>query len=63
MIYNILGQKVANLTDKAYEPGAHSITFNDGNLSGGMYIIRALITSKKVPNNRCVFLKKMMVIK
>ena len=62
-IYNILGQKMVELTDKIYEPGTHIITFNADHLATGMYIVRAIINSKQIPYNSYVFMKKMMIIK
>jgi SdrD B-like domain/Secretion system C-terminal sorting domain/Cohesin domain len=36
-IYNILGQKVKTLFDEEISPGIHTVTFNAGNLSSGIY--------------------------
>jgi hypothetical protein len=63
VLYNILGQRVAEVRNKTYEQGTHSIPFNSSNLSTGMYIIRAIITSKQMPYKRYDFLIKMMIIK
>jgi hypothetical protein len=39
-IYNILGQKVKTLLDGEVAPGVHTISFNAGNLSSGIYFYR-----------------------
>jgi len=40
-VYNILGQKVATLLDnRSFAAGSHSINFEAGNLSSGIYIYR-----------------------
>ncbi len=39
-IYNLLGQKVVQLTDGIYEAGAHRIQWDAGNLSSGVYFCR-----------------------
>jgi len=39
-VYNIKGQQVATLIDSYYQPGYHSIKWNAGNLSAGMYFAR-----------------------
>jgi hypothetical protein len=36
-IYNIIGEEIAKLVDGYMESGEHNITFNTGNLPGGIY--------------------------
>ncbi len=60
-IYNVLGQPVAELTSKTFEPGHHKIIWNGKNQSGsraasGLYIYR-LQTDKHVK------VKKMLLVK
>ncbi len=42
-VFNILGQKVANLTNEIFDAGQHSVNFDAGELSSGIYL--AKITS------------------
>jgi len=39
-IYNIIGQKVADLVNQTMESGVHSVDFNASNLPSGLYIYR-----------------------
>jgi len=39
-IFNLLGQKVATLTDKDYTPGFHTLKWNASNMPSGVYIYR-----------------------
>ncbi len=60
-IYNVLGQPVAELTNKTFEPGHHKIIWNGANRNGsrvasGLYVYR-LQTDKKT------FVKKMLLVK
>ncbi len=52
IVYNMLGQKVADLVNSFREAGKHEVNFNAVNLSSGVYIytIRAgnFVTSKKM---------------
>jgi N-acetylmuramoyl-L-alanine amidase/predicted RecA/RadA family phage recombinase len=63
-IYNILGQKMGELTNKSYEAGSHTITFNGQNMASGIYIVQAIMTSmNKKQDNQYVFNKKIMLLK
>lgn len=37
-VYNILGEKIATLVNSVVGAGVHSVTFNPGNISSGLYI-------------------------
>ncbi|MCX6138532.1 MAG: T9SS type A sorting domain-containing protein [Ignavibacteriales bacterium] len=37
-VFNLLGQHVATLVNSVQEPGRHSVTFNAGPLSSGLYV-------------------------
>jgi len=39
-IFNLLGQKVATLTDKDYTPGFHTLKWDASNMPSGVYIYR-----------------------
>jgi hypothetical protein len=39
-IFNLLGQRVITLVDKAYQAGQHEIEFNAENVSSGLYFYR-----------------------
>ncbi len=55
-IYNILGEKVAELVNSAMVAGYHSVDFNATNLASGMYIYR-------IQAGNFVSVKKMMLLK
>lgn len=38
-VYNLLGQKITTLVDSQKEPGVHTVTFDAGSLSSGLYIV------------------------
>jgi aminopeptidase N len=52
IVYDILGNQVAVLVDKAQSPGKYSIVFNAGGLASGVYIyslnVGSLVTTKKL---------------
>ena len=55
-VYNILGQKVADLVNGFVEAGKHSVIFKAGNLTSGIYFY-------KIEADNFVSVKKMMLIK
>jgi len=55
-IYNLLGQKVAKVTEGEFNPGYHEVTFNGSELSSGVYFYRLEAQS-------FVRIKKMMLLK
>ncbi len=61
-VYNIAGQRVAELTDKQHRAGLHTINFNAADLSSGVYFYTLNATSL---NNEPLFydVKKMALIK
>jgi hypothetical protein len=60
-VYNVLGQKVFEMTEKALSAGNHSLHFNASNLSSGIYIYT--IAAKGVNGKNFVASKKMMLLK
>ncbi len=55
-IYNLLGQKVATLTDELYNAGRHTVAWNASNYSSGIYFYR--LTAGDI-----IQTKKLMLIK
>ncbi len=55
-VYNVLGQKVADLVNGFVEAGRHSVIFRAGNLTSGIYFY-------KIETDKFVSVKKMMLIK
>ncbi|MFH1527270.1 MAG: sugar-binding protein [Bacteroidota bacterium] len=51
-VYNLLGQEIATLVNTVKGPGIHSVKFDAGNLSTGVYIYQiqagSLVSSKKM---------------
>ncbi|MDY0079886.1 MAG: T9SS type A sorting domain-containing protein, partial [Ignavibacteriaceae bacterium] len=41
-IYDILGREVSKLVNEEQEAGSHTVKFNAGNLSSGVYICRII---------------------
>jgi len=60
-VFNILGQKVFELTEKSLAAGIHSYNFNASQLSSGIYVYRVHATSADGKN--FVESKKMMLLK
>jgi len=55
-VFNLLGQRVALLVDEMKQPGQHTVTFDAGRLSSGMYIYR-------LQANGFTQTRKMMLVK
>ncbi|MFA3783786.1 cohesin domain-containing protein [Melioribacteraceae bacterium 4301-Me] len=55
-IYNILGQKVAELVNKDMSPGRYRINFDANNLQSGIYFYTLVVDDRQ-------FIKKMIVLK
>ncbi len=55
-VYNLLGQQVSTLVNEERPAGRHSVTFDAGNLSTGVYIYRMMVNGQ-------VFTKKMLLAK
>lgn len=55
-IYNLIGQKVAEVVNSKFSAGSHSIDFNASNLSSGIYLY-------KIDAGNFTSVKKMQLIK
>ena len=55
-VYNLLGQKIADLVNQNMEAGFHNITFDGSNLTSGIYIYRL-----EAGNN--VMIRKMQLVR
>ncbi|MFA7288798.1 MAG: T9SS type A sorting domain-containing protein [Melioribacteraceae bacterium] len=55
-VYNILGEKVANLSDRYLQSGNHKYTFDASNLSSGVYFYR-------LTGNNINLIKKMVLVR
>ena len=60
-IFNLLGQKVANLIDAEKNAGQHSVTFSAQGLSSGVYIYRIFVSDSDGKNYSDS--KKMLLMK
>ncbi len=60
-VYNALGQKITDLTNRQYSAGRHDINFAAGNLSSGLYFY--VIEAKGNDGSSFVSTKKMMLMK
>jgi len=56
IVYDLLGRKVTTLVDDRFQAGNHSVKFNAGNLSSGVYIYR-------LEANEFIQTRKMMLVK
>jgi hypothetical protein len=55
-VFNVLGEKVADLVNGTLDNGVHEVTFNAGNLSSGIYFYR-LQTGSQVKIKRMLLAK------
>ena len=55
-LYNILGEKVLSIDNKAYEAGKHKININANYLSQGVYYLHTMIGNQK-------FIQKLSIVK
>jgi hypothetical protein len=56
VIYNIIGQQVAELVNGEVDAGTHNVTFNAGNLTSGIYFYT-------LSGNSVSITKKMILMK
>ena len=47
-IYNILGMKVTDLTNKSLNAGNHSVIWNSGKFDNGVYMVKVKIGGDEV---------------
>ena len=62
MVYNLIGQKIAELVNGAQMAGYHIVNFNANNLSSGIYFYKIIATSKN-NSNKFILTKKMILLK
>ena len=55
-IFDVLGRRVAPLTDTEYQPGTYKVTFEAGDLASGIYIYR-IQTQEFVQTRELMLLK------
>jgi len=60
-LYNLIGQKVCDVTNKMYTAGKHEIKFNADNLSAGIYIYK--MNAQGTNNTHFTSSRKMMLLK
>jgi hypothetical protein len=63
VVYNILGQEVSILIDEILNAGYHSVSFNAGQLTSGIYFYYLKTNSIENPAESFVSVKKMILIK
>jgi len=63
MVYNLLGQVVAELVNGVESVGYKSVDWNAGNFSSGVYFYRLEATSTSKPTKSFTSVKKMLLIK
>jgi hypothetical protein len=57
MIYNVMGQNVAALTDRQHIAGTHNFTFDGSDLSSGVYFVHASVAGKLNRVKKVVLMK------
>jgi photosystem II stability/assembly factor-like uncharacterized protein len=60
-VYNALGQKITDLTNRQYSAGRYDLNFNAGNLSSGLYFY--IIQAKGNNGSSFVTTRKMVLLK
>ena len=55
-VFNVLGEEVATILSDRVESGNHQITWNAGNLAGGVYLLR-LETPHAVKTKKMILMK------
>ncbi len=60
-VYDILGRRVAVLTDQTYEAGRHQVSWDGTRAASGIYIIRMLVTEQD--NHRHEFHRNVTLVK
>ena len=60
-VYDIMGRRVAVLTDQAYEAGRHQVNWDGTRAASGVYIIRMLVTEQN--NHRHEFHRNVTLVK
>jgi hypothetical protein len=61
VIYNFLGQQVAELVNERLQPGTYEVEWNGGNFSSGVYFYQLTVSS--VPLTIFTETKKLVLIK
>ena len=56
-VFDILGRKVATLTDQPYAPGRHSLDWNGSNVASGQYFYRLEVDGHMIDTKSMVLLK------
>ena len=56
-VFDILGRKVATLTDQPYGPGCHSLDWNGSNVSSGQYFYRMEVDGHMIDTKSMVLIK------
>jgi hypothetical protein len=59
-VYDLLGRRVAVLTEERFEPGRHSVTLEASRLATGVYLLRATMTGESGAGH--VFTQKLTLL-
>ncbi len=57
VVYNVMGQEVAELTDRQHQAGYHNFIFDGSGLSSGVYFIQAVVSGKFNQIQKIVLMK------